>query len=81
MTNETSTKNLDTMRVQIELLKKRLDNIEQVLNIQEKIIDMLNENTKILYKDTFAYSKQTNPVEQIMKNAFPSKELPKILFK
>ena len=80
MTNKTHTRNLDGMRMQLELLKKRLDNMDSVLNIQEKMIDILSESTKE-FPSTFKKDDNSTEQMQIMRNAFSNKKLPKILFK
>ncbi len=72
---------LDNIRTQIDLLKERLDNLDRVLNIQEGVLNSLNENTKFLYKEALVFNNSNNSVHEIMKKAFSSKKLPKILFK
>ena len=71
-------KNLEKIRVQIELLKKRINNMDKTLALQEKAIDLIDEKSKALLREA-----QLNgiilSVEQIMKNAFSGKTLPKIL--
>ena len=73
-----SDKNLEKIRVQIELLKKRINNMDRTLTVQEKAIDLIDENTKDLLKEA-QFSSLDMSVEQIMKNAFRNKTLPKIL--
>ena len=79
MTNN-SDKNLERIRVQIELLKKRINNMDRTLTVQEKAIDLIDEKTKDLLKEA-QFSNLDMSVEQIMKNAFSSKTLPKVLFR
>ncbi len=73
---------LDNLRMQLDLLKQRLDNIDRVLNIQEEVLSLLNENTKFLYKEALVYNNVNNTsTNEIMKNAFSGRKIPKILFK
>ena len=78
MTNNSRDKNLEKIRVQIELLKKRINNMDRTLDLQEKTIDLIDEKSKALLREV-QFSNITMPVEQIMKNAFSDKTLPKIL--
>ena len=78
MTNNNSEKNLERIRVQIELLKKRINNMDRTLDIQEKAIDLIDEKSKALLREA-QFSNINMSVEQIMKNAFKGKTLPKIL--
>ena len=78
MTNSNREKNLEKIRVQIELLKKRINNMDRTLLLQEKAIDLIDEKSKALLKEA-EFSNLNLPVEQIMKNAFKGKALPKIL--
>ena len=73
----------DGIRTQLDLLKQRLDNIDRVLNIQEEVLNLLNENTKFLYKEAMAFNNVNNntPTYEIMRNAFSGRKIPKILFK
>ena len=80
MTNNSRDKNLEKIRVQIELLKKRITNMDRTLDLQEKAIDLIDEKSKTLLREV-QFSNITMPVEQIMKNAFSSKTLPKVLFR
>ena len=80
MTNNNKETNLDKIRVQIELLKKRITNMDRTLDLQEKAIDLIDEKSKTLLREV-QFSNITMPVEQIMKNAFSSKTLPKVLFR
>ena len=79
MLNNTD-KNLEKIRVQIELLKKRIHNMDKTISIQEEAIDLIDEKSKALLKEC-KFSSLDMSVEQIMKNAFNSKTLPKILLK
>ena len=78
MTNNSGEKNLEKIRVQIELLKKRINNMDKTLTIQEKAIDLIDEKSKALLRET-QFSNINMSVEQIMKSAFPDKTLPKVL--
>ena len=78
MTNNNGERNLEKIRVQIELLKKRINNMDRTLDLQEKTIDLIDEKSKALLREV-QFSNITMPVEQIMKNAFSGKTLPKIL--
>ena len=73
-----SDKNLEKIRVQIELLKKRINNMDRTLTVQEKAIDLIDEKAKALLREA-QFSSLDMSVEQIMKSAFKSKSLPKIL--
>ena len=79
MTNNTD-KNLEKIRVQIELLKKRIHNMDRTLSVQENAIDLIDEKSKALLREA-QFSNIDLSVEQIMKNAFKGKTLPKVLFK
>ena len=78
MTNNSGEKNLEKIRVQIELLKKRITNMDRTLVLQEKAIDLIDEKSKALLREA-QFSDINLSVEQIMKNAFKGKALPKIL--
>ena len=80
MTYKSTDKKIDEIKTQLELLKKRLDNIDKILNIQEETLDLLCENTEALFNDALRPSKNEISPEEIMRNAFKSKRLPKILF-
>lgn len=73
--------NLEKIRFQIELLKERLDNIDKVLNVQEEAINLLQENTKSLFKEATVSYNSTDSVEEIMKSVFFKGRLPKIFNK
>lgn len=73
--------NLEKIRSQIDLLKERLDNIDKVLNVQEEAINLLQENTKSLFKEATVSYNSTDSVEEIMKSVFFKGRLPKILNK
>ena len=81
-----SQKKLSNLRNQLNILKERLDHIEKILDSQEQLIEVISENTKVLFKGMGSLikeknSKDSNSVEEIMWNALPSKRLPNILFK
>ena len=78
MTNNNGEESLERIREQIELLKKRINTMDRTLAIQEKAIDLIDEKAKALLKES-QFSNINMSVEQIMKNAFSSKTLPKIL--
>lgn len=80
MLNKNTDKNLEKIRVQIELLKKRIHNMDRTLTVQEKAIDLIDEKSKTLLKDAQLGSKDIS-IEEIMKNAFSGKTMPSILFK
>ena len=73
-----SDKNLEKIRVQIELLKKRINNMDRTLTVQEEAIDLIDEKAKTLLREA-QFSSLDMSVEQIMKSAFKGKSLPKIL--
>lgn len=78
MQNNNGEKNLEKIRFQIELLKKRINNMDKTLVLQEKAIDLIDEKSKALLREA-QFSDINLSVEQIMKNAFSGKTLPKIL--
>lgn len=80
ITSESSQKNFESMKMQIEQMKKRLGELDRVLNVQTKAIDLLDENTSSLAREA-NQSKNETSVEAIMKNVFSKKTLPKILQK
>lgn len=71
------TNNLENIRIQINLIKERLNFIDKTLVVQEKLISDLSENTKSLLKD--ALGSGENTVTQIMAKQFRGKQLPGIL--
>ena len=68
---------LETIKLQIDLLKKKLNNMDEILISQEKILNLIAEKSKTLFLEA---TQETSP-EEIMKKIFPHKKLPKILFK
>lgn len=68
----------ENIRVHIELLKNRLDNIEDALNVQEEVIDLLYEKSKSLFEDALKETKSLNEGD-IIKKAFKKGRIPKIL--
>jgi t-SNARE complex subunit (syntaxin) len=78
MTDNNRENNLEKIRAQIELLKARINNMDRTLILQEKTIDLIDKKSRDLLKET-QFSNTNTSVEQIMKNAFKSKALPKIL--
>ena len=78
MLNNNGEKNLERIRVQIELLKKQINNMDKTLVLQEKAIDLIDEKSKALLREA-QFSNINMSVAQIMKNAFKGKTLPKIL--
>ncbi len=78
MTDNNRENNLEKIRAQIELLKTRINNMDRTLTLQEKTIDLIDEKSRDLLKEA-QFSNINTSVEQIMKNAFKSKALPKIL--
>jgi len=78
MTDNNRENNLEKIRAQIELLKTRINNMDRTLTLQEKTIDLIDEKSRDLLKEA-QFSNINTSVEQIMKNAFKSKTLPKIL--
>ena len=78
MPNNNKEKNLEKIRIQVELLKTRINNMDKTLILQEKAIDLIDEKSKTLLREA-QFSSLNLSTEQIMKNAFKSKTLPKIL--
>lgn len=70
--------NLERIKLEIDLLKQRFENLDHILRTQEEMLNHLAENTKSLLKDIFS-SKKDSSMEEIMKNAFSNKKMPKIL--
>ncbi len=73
-------KNLEKIKMQIELLKKRIHNMDETLSTQEQAIDLIDERAKNLLTE----AQLDNPdmsVEGIMKKAFHGSKIPKILLK
>lgn len=81
MSEQDSIKNLKNIKVQIEVLKQRLENIDKTLEVQEEVLDILQENSRTLLHDTLGHWKDKVSVERIMKDAMPKGKIPKILFK
>ena len=73
--------NFEKIRTQIEFLKQRLNNLDKVLVIQEEVLNLINENTKSLLKDSLIPEKVCSSADEIMKNVFSKKAPPKILFR
>lgn len=78
MLNNNRENNLEKIRIQIEILKKRINNMDKTLTLQEQTIDLIEEKSKDLMKEA-SLSTVSMSVEEIMKNAFSGKKLPKIL--
>ncbi len=78
MLNNDRENNLEKIRVQIELLKKQINNMERTMTVQEKAIDLIDEKSKTLLKEV-QFNNINTSVEEIMRNAFSGKALPKIL--
>jgi predicted nucleic-acid-binding protein len=76
----TTKMNTESIRVQIELLKNKLDSIEETLNVQEEALDLLYKKSKCLFEDAIKET-QTCSQENIMRKAFTNGRIPKILFK
>ena len=74
-----STNNLEKIRTQIELLKMKLNNIDKTLCLQEKVLNLIDEKTNSLFKET--KTSKTTSAHEIMKSAFSGKNIPKILLK
>ena len=70
----------ENIRVQIELLKNKLDNIEETLNVQEEVLDLLYRKSKSLFEDAIKETR-TFSQEDIIRRAFTKGRIPKILFK
>ena len=77
--NHTNENNLEKIKLQINLLKENLDNIDKTLNIQEEAINTLHENSKTLFVEAMTH--ENNSIKQIMKTAFSKGKVPGILFK
>ena len=70
---------LENIKLQIELLKRKLNTIDKVLTIQEHAINLIDEKSKALFIESGS-NKNFTP-EDIMKNIFSNKKLPNILLK
>ncbi|MBI2995492.1 MAG: hypothetical protein HYY52_02135 [Candidatus Melainabacteria bacterium] len=81
MNNKQSENNLKDIRTKIDELKERLNNIDRNLNLQEKILDELNQDSKSLFQNTPLTHKSTNSMEDIIRGAFAKRRIPKIFFK
>ena len=82
MISKNSDKKLENIRTKINVLKQRLENIDRTLIVQEKMLDLLNENAKLLFKEESGIKPKTNSnIEEVMKKCFTKGVLPKILFK
>ena len=75
---ENKDKNFERIRLEIDLVKQRFENLDHILRTQEEMLNHLADNTKSLLKDIFS-SKKDNSIEEIMKKAFSNKQVPKIL--
>ena len=76
--------NLEKIKSQLDLLKVKLDNLDKTLKTQERILNLLDEDSSGFFNLLTKVEKkqeQKASIENIMKNAFSSKKLPKILFK
>lgn len=72
-------KKLAKLQEEIDCIKLKLDTIENNLTKQEKVINNLIENTdEIIAKAKEAIESQES-IEKVMKIAFPSGRIPKIL--
>lgn len=71
--------NIENIRTEVKVLKQRLENINKALVNQEKTLNLLNENTKLLLTEALNPKNNFNSVEEIMKRAFSKGKLPNIL--
>lgn len=78
MTHKSTNHNLENIRNQIEELKSRLDKIEKNIDLQEEVINLLHKNLESVFYDAFQ-NNEAMSVNEIMKKAFPSGKIPKIL--
>ena len=81
MEKKNNNRSLERIRVQLELLKQRLENMDEILCIQEDILNLVNENTETLLKTIPVTSENNLKVYDIMKKAFKKGKMPGILFK
>ena len=79
MINNYRENKLENIKSQIELLKKKLNSIDEILSIQEKALDLIDEKSKSLFIES-QLNNNLSP-EEIMKNIFKTKKLPDILLK
>ncbi len=76
MSNEHN--NVEKIKSQFDQMRKRLDDLDKVLSVQERTIDYLDQKNDSLIKDANLPHKEAS-VEAIMKNVFAKGKLPKIL--
>ena len=76
MVNENNNK-LKNIKLQIELLKHKLSNMDKILSSQEKALNTIDERAKTLILE----SNFSPSPEEIIKQVFSNKKIPKILFK
>lgn len=74
------TNKFEDIKKQINIIKAKLENIDKTLNIQEKTLDLIQENSRSLLSEAISNKKEAN-LEEIMKSVFKENKLPKILFK
>lgn len=70
----------EDIKNQINIIKAKLENIDKTLSIQEKTLDLIQENSRSLFREAIPHEKETN-LEEIMKSVFKGNKLPRILFK
>ena len=80
-TNQTYEKTLEDIKLKIELLKKRLDNIDRILTIQEEVLDLISENTKSLCIEAQESTKNFDLYEKVIRQSFTKGKIPRILYK
>lgn len=80
MTHKPSNNNLENIRNQIDELKTRLDKIEKNIDLQEEVINLLHKNLESVFHDAFQ-NNEVMSVNEIMKKAFPSGKIPKIILR
>ena len=75
-----SLNNLEKIRLQLRCLKQRLENIDQTLLCQEKVLEQMDNKSKSMLQE-IEIENNGSSVEEVMRSAFKSNKLPKILFK
>jgi len=68
---------ISSVKKEINTLKQRLDNLDDLLKTQEESINELFNNTQNIFYE--ATNNKTNSIQEIMKKAFLTGKLPGIL--
>lgn len=73
--------NIEKIKLEIELLKRHLDKVENTLYSHEQFIDLATKHVESLLSEVLYNTINKDPLENIMKRAFSKGKIPNILLK